>query len=111
MEDRRKQFREWDGMEGRREIFSPEESLPAHDLVFFLLDLIPQLNLKAFYGFYSRDPRGQPPFSVEMMATLLIYSYSVGVFSSRKIASACERNLAPGSNQGQQGVKNLTPVC
>ena len=29
-----------------------------------------------------------------MMATLLFYSYAVGVFSSRKIAAACERNLA-----------------
>lgn len=94
MEDQRKQFRAWDVMEGRREIFCPEESLPSDDLVFFLLDLIPQLDLSAFYEFYSRDRRGQPPFSVEMMATLLIYSYSVGVFSSRKIAAASERNLA-----------------
>ena len=94
MEDRRQQFRAWDGMDGRREIFCPEESLPPDDLVFFLLDLIPQLDLSAFYAFYSQDRRGQPPFSVELMATLLIYSYSVGVFSSRKIAAACERNLA-----------------
>jgi transposase len=94
MEDRCKQFRVWDVLEGRREIFSPEESLPEDDLVFFLLDLIPQLDLSPFSGFYSTDSRGQPPFSVEMMTTLLVYAYSVGVFSSRKIAGACERNLA-----------------
>src|SRR2546423_3177000 len=29
-----------------------------------------------------------------MMATLLFYAYAVGVFSSRKIARACERTLA-----------------
>jgi hypothetical protein len=29
-----------------------------------------------------------------MMTTLLIYSYCIGVFSSRRIAAACERNLA-----------------
>jgi transposase len=29
-----------------------------------------------------------------MMVCLLLYAYSVGVFSSRKIALACERNLA-----------------
>src|SRR2546423_7821143 len=29
-----------------------------------------------------------------MMAPLLFYAYAVGVFSSRKIARACERNLA-----------------
>jgi hypothetical protein len=36
-----------------------------------------------------------------MMATLLVYSYSVGVFSSRKIAWACERNLAFRAIVGQ----------
>ena len=29
-----------------------------------------------------------------MMVTLVVYAYSVGVSSSRKIAAACERNLA-----------------
>lgn len=94
MDDRCKQFREWDAAGGRREIFCPEDSLPQDDLVFFLLDLIPQLDLSAIYSFYSTDPRGQPPFHVEMMTTLLTYAYSVGVFSSRKIAAAGERNLA-----------------
>jgi transposase len=94
MDDRSKPFRAWDVLAGRREIFCPEDSLPEDDLVFFLLDLVPQLDLSALYGFYSTDPRGQPPFSVEMLTTLLLYAYSVGVFSSRKIAGACERNLA-----------------
>ena len=94
MDGQVKSFRQWDVMEGRREIFCPEENLPQSDLVFFLLDLIPQLDLSAFYGFYSTDLRGQPPFNVPMMVTLLVYAYSVGVFSSRKIAGACERNLA-----------------
>ena len=68
--------------------------LPEDDLVFFLLDRIPQLELSAFYAYYSTDGRGQPPFSVKRMVTLLVYAYSVVVFSSRKIAAACERNLA-----------------
>jgi transposase len=33
---------------------------------------------------------------------LLLYAYSVGVFSSRKIALACERNLAFMAIVGQQ---------
>src|SRR5262249_53540552 len=36
----------------------------------------------------------QPPFDVTMMVTLLVYAYAVGVRSSRRIAAACERNLA-----------------
>ena len=63
MDDRLKLFRAWDVVGGRREIFSPEESLPSDDLVFFLLDLIPQLDLTAIYGFYSKDRRGQPPLA------------------------------------------------
>ena len=59
-----------------------------------MLELIPGLDLSAFHEFYSNDLRGQPPFSIDLMTTLLVYSYSVGVFSSRKIALACERNLA-----------------
>ena len=102
MDDHRKPFRVWDAMEGRHEAVSAEvvhlahvlaEVLPEDDLVFFLLELIPRLDLSAFYAYYSMDHRGQPPFNVPMMVTLLVYSYSVGVFSSRKIALACQRNL------------------
>ena len=63
-------------------------------LVFFLLDLIPQLDLTPFHQYYAQEMRGQPPFDVTMMVTLLVYAYCVGVCSSRKIAAACERNLA-----------------
>jgi len=94
MDGRVKRFREWDPRQGRQEIVSPETVLPEHDLVFFLLETIPGLDLSAFYKYYSTDGRGQPPFAVPMMVTLLVYAYSVGVSSSRKIAAACERNLA-----------------
>jgi transposase len=63
-------------------------------LVFFLIDLIPQLDLTPFHQHYARELRGQPPFDVTMMVTLLVYAYCIGVRSSRKIAAACERNLA-----------------
>ena len=94
MEDQSKQFRHWDPMDGRSEIVSPSEQLPENDLVYFLLDVIEEFDLSEFYAYYSSDTRGQPPFSVSMMLVLLMYSYAVGVFSSRKIAAACERNLA-----------------
>jgi transposase len=93
MEDR-KNYRAWDGQQSSQAAVSPREALPENDLVFFLLDLIPQLDLSAFHRHYAGELRGQPPFDVTMMVTLLVYSYSVGVCSSRRIASACERNLA-----------------
>src|SRR3954463_2445214 len=94
MDDRRKNYRPWDADQGSHELISPRDALPEDDLVFFLLDLVPQLDLSPFHGHYARELRGQPPFDVTMMVTLLIYSYCVGVCSSRKIAAAGERNLA-----------------
>ena len=94
MEDRRKNYRTWEAEQNGQLPVSPREALPEGDLVFFLLDLVPQLDLSLFHSHYAHEMRGQPPFDVTMMVTLLTYGYSVGVCSSRKIAAACERNLA-----------------
>ena len=94
MDDRRKNYRAWDAQQNCQEPVSPRDALPEDDLVFFLLDLIPQIDLTPFHQYYAQELRGQPPFDVTMMVTLLVYAYSVGVCSSRKIAAACERNLA-----------------
>jgi transposase len=94
MDDRRKNYRAWDSQECCQERVSPRQVLPEDDLCFFLLDLVPQIDLSAFHDYYADELRGQPPFDVTMMATLLVYAYCVGVRSSRKIAAACERNLA-----------------
>ena len=94
MEDRRKNYRPWDAQQSIQQAVSPREALPEDDLVFFLLDTVPGLGLSAFHRHYAGELRGQPPFDVTMMVTLLVYAYSVGVCSSRKIAAACERNLA-----------------
>ena len=94
MDGRRKNYRAWDPQQNGHDAISPHQALPEGDLVFFLIDLIPQLDLAPFHGYYARDLRGQPPFDVTMMVTLLVYAYAVGVCSSRKIAAACERNLA-----------------
>src|SRR3984957_291568 len=94
MDDRHKNYRPWDAHEGNEQVTSPREALPEDDLVFFLLDTIPELDLSAFHRHYADEMRGQPPFDVTMMVTLLVYAYCVGIRASRKIAAACERNLA-----------------
>ena len=94
MDDRRKNYRPWDAQQGSQQAVSPHEALPEDDLVFFLLDTIAHVDLSAFHQYYVGETRGQPPFDVTMMVTLLVYAYCVGVCSSRKIAAACERNLA-----------------
>jgi transposase len=93
-ETRGKTYRPWDPEHYRREAHSPEAKLPEDDLVFFLLDTVSHLDLSRFYAPYEHETRGAPPFDPQMMVCLLLYAYCVGVFSSRKIAQACERNLA-----------------
>jgi transposase len=73
---------------------SPREWLPESDLVYFVMDVAEQLDLSAITKLYEQSDRGYPPFHPRMMACLLIYSYSVGVRSSRQIAQRCERDAA-----------------
>lgn len=94
MDGRRKTYRAWDPQQNSHDPIAPRDALPENDLVFFLIDLIPQLDLTPFHEYYAHELRGQPPFDVTMMVTLLVYAYAVGVRSSRRIAAACERNLA-----------------
>jgi transposase len=91
---RGKPYRPWNPDHYRHEAHSPEAKLPQDDLVFFLLDTVAHLDLSRFYAPYEAETRGAPPFDPKMMVCLLLYAYCVGVFSSRKIARACERNLA-----------------
>src|SRR5882672_8456360 len=89
-----KTYRPWEPQRDPQEAHSPAAKLPENDLVFFVLDTVPQLDVSRFYAPYETETRGAPPFDPAMMVCLLLYAYCVGVFSSRKIALACERNLA-----------------
>jgi transposase len=89
-----KSYRPWTPELYAHQAHSPSAKLPEDDLVFFLLDVVPTLDLSKTHAFYQDETRGAPPFDPAMMTCLLLYAYCVGVFSSRKIAQACERNLA-----------------
>jgi transposase len=93
-EPRGKTYRHWDPDRYQQGSYSPAAKLSEGDLVFFLLETVPRLDLSRFYTPYEKEMRGAPPYHPAMMSCLLIYAYCVGVFTSRKIALACERNLA-----------------
>jgi transposase len=65
---------------------------PAH----FFSDTVDQLDLSAFLRKYEQreDGRGQLAYHPALMLKVLIYSYSVGIFSSRRIAAAIEEQVA-----------------
>lgn len=69
-----------------------DELLPEGDLAYFIRDTVADLDLGAILGAY-REERGQPPFHPRMMTALLLYANCRGVYSSRRIAQACERDL------------------
>ena len=95
-----KTYRPWEPQRYRQQAHSPASKLPEGDLVFFLLDVVPKLALSQFYASYEQETRGGPPFEPAMMVCLLLYAYCVGVFSSRKIALACERNFGLSGDRG-----------
>ena len=64
---------------------SPREWLPEDHLVYFVSDLIDQLDLSAITTVYEDEERGYPPYHPVMLTKVLVYAYCVGVFSSRRI--------------------------
>src|SRR6266849_6636534 len=60
------------------------------------------ITLNQCHAPYETETRGAPPFEPAMMVCLLLSAYCVGVFSSRKIALACERHLAFMAIVGQE---------
>ncbi len=67
---------------------SLREWLPEDHAVYFVSDLVETLDLSAIYGSYDEE-RGYPPYHPLLMTKLLVYGYTRGVRSSRKLARAC----------------------
>jgi transposase len=90
-----KTYRSWDPDQAYLLPPSPSDWLPENDLVYFVLDTVRDLDLKAIARKYEAgDGRGFPPYHPRMMVTLLVYSYTQGVFSSRRMMKRCERDAA-----------------
>jgi len=64
---------------------SLREWLPEDHLVYFVSEVIDQLDLSAIHAVYEKEKRGQPPYDPRLMTKLLVYGYCTGVFSSRRI--------------------------
>ncbi len=64
------------------------EWLPKGDLAYFVMDVVAALDLESIIHSYDNSRGGKPPYHPSMMVSLLIYSYCVGVCSSRKIEQA-----------------------
>jgi transposase len=89
-----RKFREWSTDQNWLFPPSPQDWLPEDHQVYFLLEVSEQIDISPIVNDYDSEKGGQPPFHPRMMLVLLLYSYSVGVFSSRKIMARCETDVA-----------------
>ena len=86
-------FRSWDVDQGWLLPPSVHEFVPEGHLAHFVRDTVREgLDLRAIIDSYDID-RGQPPYHPAMMTALLLYGYSRGVYSSRRLAQACEERV------------------
>ena len=88
-----KTFRSWDV--DQQMLFPPsvKDLVPPEHLSHFVRDLVrEELDLTSILESYSAG-RGYPPYHPAMMTALLLYSYSSGVYSSRRIERSCEERV------------------
>ena len=100
---------------------TPRDWLGEGHLAHFISDTVDQLDLSPFLNRYEgrASGKGQKAYHPRMMLKLLVYSYCVGIFSSRKIMAAlCDlvplRYLAAGNDPGHRTIarfreQNLEP--
>ena len=88
-----KSFRPWRVNEAWLLPPSVQEFVPEGHAAHLVRDIVTEeLDLAAILSPYT-EPRGYPPYHPAMMVALLLYAYSRGVYSSRRIARACEERL------------------
>jgi len=74
---------------------SPREWLEEDHPAYFVLDVVDELDLSAIEARYQeKDRRGTRPYSPQLMTTLLLYGYCMGISSSRRLERATYEDVA-----------------
>ena len=89
-----KQFRDWNPDQPFLLPPSLQEWLPEDHPVYLMLDILEELDVSAIEEKYrQKDSRGTRPYAPKMMVGLLLYGYSVGIRSSRKLETATYEDI------------------
>ena len=81
---------------------SIQDLVPPGHLSHFVRETVRDgLDLSRIMASYGEE-RGYPPYHPGMMVALLLYAYSQGVYSSRRIAKGCEERLDFAAVTGMQ---------
>ncbi|WP_094585145.1 transposase [Synechococcus sp. BO 8801] len=92
---KRKTFRPWQPEQNTQLPPSPREWLSDVHQVYFLLELVDELDLsQLLIPAQAKDPRGEKGFDPRMLTLLLLYAYCVGIVTSRRLERACDEDLA-----------------
>ena len=82
--------------------------LPEKHLARFVVDVVDALDLGAIYGSYEeKDGRGQAAYDPAMMVRVLLYSYCIGSYSSRKIQGNASKHKAMSYERMSEAEKKL----
>jgi transposase len=88
-----KVFRAWEPGQGLLLPPSIDEFVPEDHVAHFVREVVRRdLDLGAIYAAYG-ELRGYPPYHPALMTALLLYAYTQGVRSSRKIEQACRQRV------------------
>ena len=85
--------------------------LAKEHLVWFISDVVDQMDLSAFHAPYQGDGRRNQPYHPVMMVKLLLYAYVTGVYSSRKMAARLETDVAFRVLLGHSGAPGHRTIC
>src|SRR6266446_5544054 len=97
-----KTFRPWDVDQVWLLPPSIQDLVPSGHTAHFVRDTVRTgLDLSAIMDSYDEE-RGYPPYHPGMMVALLLYAYSQGIYSSRRIARGCEERLDFAAVTGMQ---------
>ena len=70
------------------------EWLPKNHMVFFLREVLEEMDLTPITRVYEQEERGYPPYHPTAMTGILLYGYCHGITSSRKLAARCQEDVA-----------------
>src|SRR3954453_13364315 len=73
---------------------SVDDWLPADHFARFVIAVVEEIDLAAFYADYRADGHGRPAHDPAMMVALLVYAYARGQRSSRVIERGCVEDIA-----------------
>ncbi len=97
-----KTFRDWEPEQIWLLPPSVQELVPAGHVAHFVREVVRSgLDLREIMASYGEE-RGYPPYHPGMMVALLLYAYSQGIYSSRRIGRGCEERLDFAAVSGLQ---------